>query len=77
MTQQIETRLRAFAYDNNSGNFTNVYLYKNGLEIQIKHIFLKHLPNDGGFRLEANGIDYWPAGNPDEWKRIETLNVSE
>lgn len=75
--QQIETRLRTFAHANKSGNFTDVYLYRNGLEIQIQHIFLNHYPNDRGFTLEANGIEYWYAGNPDEWKRIETMEVSE
>lgn len=77
MTQQIETRLRTFAHANKSGNFKDVYLYRNGLEIQVKHIFLVHHPNDGGFNLEANGIEYWPVGNPDEWRRIETMEVSE
>ena len=75
--EQIETRLRTFAHANKSGNFTDVYLYRNVLEIQIKHIFLNHYPNDGGFTVQANGIEYWPGGDPDEWKLLETLYVSE
>jgi hypothetical protein len=75
--QQIKTRLRTFAHANKSGNFTDVYLYRNGLEIQIQHIFLNHYPNDGGFILEAEGIAYWPAGNPDEFELIENMEVSE
>ena len=75
--QQIEIRLRKFAHENDTDNYFNVSISTDTHEIQIEHIFLNILPNDGGFRLEANGIEYWPIGEPDEFQRIETMEVSE